>query len=301
MNNAAAAQIIEIEDENRWNILQKKAQEVRVLQAFRLFREVGMEPILIKGLAVARFYPEPDTRISIDIDLAVSGHEFDAALRLSRSRKAEGLAIDLHRELRHLDTVEWSDLFENSRVLYLDGGSIRVLRPEDHLRVLCVHWLTDGGINKDRLWDVYHMIANRSPDFDWDRFLSVVDNRRRRWLVCTVGLVQRYLGLDLSDTPIADEAGNLPEWLIRTVEREWSRETRPWPLEASLHDRKLLAKQIGKRLRPNPIWATVQMGGSFDAKTRVFYQIGNFFKRIAPSYRRISETIRLEDSGKSLF
>lgn len=282
----------DLTDAVRWNILQKRTLEIRALKAFHLFAQDGIEPILIKGLAAARFYPDSTPRLSVDTDLAVSAADFERATLVANSDQAAGLAIDLHLELKHLDTVEWADLFDNSRLLELDGGTVRVLRHEDHLRVLCVHWLTDGGVYRERLWDIYYAIENRPSDFDWDRFLGVVSQRRRRWLVCTLGLASRYLNLDLSDSPIESEARDIPAWLIRAVEREWASETKPWPLEVSLHDPKLLAKQIKRRLRPNPVWATVQLEGSFDAPTRVFYQIANLFKRIPSSYRRISRTLR---------
>lgn len=294
MNKAGFAEKFEMDDERRWNILQKKAQEVLVARAFYLFREHAIEPILIKGLAAARNYPESQTRLSIDMDLAVAASDFERAQTIARSTEADGLAIDLHRELRHLDTLDWDDLFKNSVLIEIDGGAIRVLRPEDHLRVLCVHWLTDGGSNQDRLRDIYYAVANRPSDFDWGRFLDTVTVRRRRWLVCTIGLAQRFLGLDLSDTPIKDEARDLPAWLVKTVEKEWAREIKPRPLEVTLKDPRMFLTQFINRLRPNPIYATVDMEGSFDARTRFFYQVGNFFRRIAPSYRRISDTIRLE-------
>ena len=279
-------------DAARWNLLQKKAQEVRAVRAFDLFRKHKIEPILIKGLSAGRFYPDDRPRMSIDMDLAVSAKDFDAASEIAASGDANGLAIDLHRELRHHDTAGWDDLFENSEILEFDTGSIRVLRPEDNLRVLCIHWLTDGGSNKDRLWDVFYSIQNRHTDFDWDRFLSVVSPNRRRWLICTVGLAHKYLGLDLTGTPVETDALDLPDWLTKTVEREWASKTKAIPLEVTLNDPKMFLTQAVKRLRPNPIWATVQMEGSFDAKTRVFYQIGNAVSRIIPSSKRITQTLR---------
>jgi len=280
-----------ITDHSRWFLLQEKAMAVRAIQAFSLMRDASIEPVLIKGLAAARFYPEPGSRASIDMDLAVAADDFEAADKIARSATANGLAIDLHRELRHLDTVEWNDLFSNSQLLDVEGGNIRVLCEEDHLRVLIVHWLTDGGARRERLWDFYYCISGRSPDFNWDRFLNSVSKRRRRWLICTVGLAHHYLGLDLNDTPIRDEARNLPSWLIKALEKEWANETPFMPLETVIHDLKMFLKQIPRRLQPNPIWATVQLEGSFDAKTRVFYQLGSFFQRIVPSYKRVSSTI----------
>jgi hypothetical protein len=279
-------------DTERWNLLQQKAQRVKSIRAVELMRSADIEPILIKGEAAAQFYPQDKTRLSTDIDLAVASADFEKARELSRSGRAAGLAIDLHNELRRLDTVDWQNLFENSVSLEFEEGNIRVLRPEDNLRVLCVHWLTDGGVYKDRLWDIYYAVANRPAYFDWDRFLGIVGERRRRWLVCTLGLAGRYLGLDLSDTPIKDEAAQLPKWLIEAVEHEWADEVKPRPLEASLHDSKVLIDQVKRRLQPNPIRATVEMEGSFDAHTRFFYKLGNFLKRIPSSYRRVSGTLR---------
>ena len=192
----------QINDEARWNILQRKAQEVRVARAFCLLRSNGIEPVLIKGFAAGRNYPESVIRLSIDTDLAVAAADFQRAYEIAVSSDAEGLAIDLHRELRHLDTLAWDDLFENSELFEIDGGTVRLLRPEDHLRVLCVHWLNDGGTDRGRLWDIYYAVENRPADFDWGRFLDVVSRRRRRWLICAVGLAHRFLGLDISETPI---------------------------------------------------------------------------------------------------
>ena len=279
-------------DEARWSALQRKVQEHNVLRAFALFRENDIEPVLIKGLAAAANYPAEIHRPSIDIDLAVSNVDYAKASGLLKDLAADGLAIDLHKELRHLDAVGWSDLVSNSIQINTDLGSYRILRPEDHLRVLCVHWLTDGGGNKERLWDIYYAIANRGPDFDWDRFLNTVSRKRRRWLVCTVGLAHKYLGLDVSDTPIKDEVNDLPEWLIDRVEYEWAREDKNEPLELVLNDRKKFWHQVALRFDQNPIWATVQMEGSFDARTRIFYQIGNFFYRIPSSIRRVSRELR---------
>lgn len=276
---------------DRWGLIKNKATEVRACLAFRLFREKGIEPILIKGLAAAQFYPKGQFRDSIDMDIAVSDQGFDIAKKVVESKDANGLAIDLHRELRHLDTVSWTDLVANSKLLNFDRGTIRVLRPEDHLRVLCVHWLTDGASNKDRLWDIYHALDNRPADFNWNRFLNVVDQKRRRWLTCTIGLAHRYLGLDLTGTPIEQEANDIPDWLINAVEKEWATDTPFWPLFSSLHDPKLFFSQIKKRVPPNPVTATVLLNGSFDAKTRIFYQIGTIFVRIGPSIVNVTKAL----------
>lgn len=281
----------EITDEFKWNLLHKKAEEARALRAFTAFREKGIEPILIKGLAAAQFYPEPGSRVSIDMDFAVREKDFDAASEVAISPATKGIGIDIHREFRHLDSIKWHDMFENSRLLPVAGGNIRILRPEDHLRVLCVHWLNDGGAYKDKLWDIYYAVENRPPDFDWERCLNTVSKTRRRWIVCTLGLTRRYLDLNLNGTPVNDEADDLPEWLIRELEREWRSGVRLKQMDLLIHDRAALFAQIKKRLRPNAIQATIEMEGSFDARTQIFFQVGSVLKRITPSIRRTSQTM----------
>lgn len=286
----------QIVDEYRWNLLRKNISERNAARAFTIFRDAGIEPILIKGLAAGRYYPDNEPRIFIDLDLSVASADFAKATRIVRSEAADGLAIDLHRELRHLDSVPWDDLYENSREIELGGGMVRVLRPEDHLRVLCVHWLTDGGSNRDRLRDIYYAVTNRDADFDWDRLLNIVTPTRRRWIVCTLGLASKFLGLDLSGTPVSAAVEDLPGWLADTVEKEWAADVKFVPLEVVIARRENIMQQLGRRLWPNPVWATVQAEGSFDAPTRVHYQIANIVRRIIPSYRRVTSILRATES-----
>ncbi|MBV9215707.1 MAG: nucleotidyltransferase family protein [Acidobacteria bacterium] len=268
----------DISDEHRWAILQRRAQEVRAVEAFSIMRSYGIEPVLIKGLAAAYFYPSGQLRMSVDMDLAVSAKDHSLAKQICFADVA-GLAIDLHDELRHLDTVPWPDLFSNSVTVDIDGAPIRFLRPEDHLRVLCLHWLTDGGVYKDRLWDVYYIVSRRERDFDWDRVFDPVSPRRQRWLKCVLGLAEKYLGLDLDRTPAAGAAATLPQWLIRTVEKEWSEKVPLIPLGACLGDRKMLFQQFARRLPPNPIQATIDMEGDFDTRSRLYFQVASSIRR----------------------
>ncbi|MFL6374792.1 MAG: nucleotidyltransferase family protein [Pyrinomonadaceae bacterium] len=282
----------ELENERRWAVLQARVQEMNTLRAVEAYRSHGLDPIVIKGTAAARYYPSGVTRFSADVDLAFARDQFARAQEVLKNRMSPAVAVDIHRELRHLDTLPWEDLLENSIELQLAGGSIRVLRPEDDLRVLCVHWLTDGGVYKERLRDIYYAIGRRNPDFDWERFLAVVSPRRQRWIECVLGLTAKYLDLDLKGTPVEGAERRLPEWFIRTVENEWSAEIKPQPLEMSIFDRKMLLDQVKRRMRPNAIFATVDCEGSFDARTRVFYQIRNGIGRIPSSVRRITSTLK---------
>lgn len=278
----------------RWEKLQSAIEAASIRTVFELFRSNSIEPVLIKGWAAARYYPDGVFRATSDVDIAVASADFDAADQLCRTKRIPGLAVDLHCELRHLDSCDWTDLFENSRLVDLDGTEIRVLRPEDHLRVMVVHWLTDGGWFRDRLWDIYYAIENRPSDFDWDRCLNSVSSVRRKWILCVIGLTHKYFDLYIEDLPFADEAKDLPRWLIRAIEREWASGVRLLPLYRFTGDLTGFMQQVKKRIPPNPIHATVDMEGSFDAPTRIHYQIGTIIKRLIPSIPKLMKAMRAE-------
>lgn len=279
-----------------WKLLQKQVQEQRIEKVFNMFRNNGFEPILIKGWAAARNYPEPFERLAVDIDIAVSPANYaDCQTILKRQAVAE---VDLHCGLRHMDTVGWADLFEYSQLVKLNKTTVRILCPEDHLRILCVHWLGDGGVSKERLWDIVYAVKNRADNFDWERCLNLVSETRKEWIVCTIGLAVKYLGLDIKNTPFEHVLKELPKWLIKTIEKEWGSEVRLKPLHNCLDDGREFFEQIYKRIPPNAIQATVEMEGKFDESPRIFYQIGSFFVRFIPSITRISETFWRERVNK---
>jgi hypothetical protein len=269
-------------NELRWYLLQKKTKELNICRAFKLLRARGIEPILIKGWAAARYYPKDVPRHYNDLDLAVSADDFVVTEGLAISEEFIGLTLDVHRELRHLDTLPWDNLFSNSMLVDLEGTSVRVLRPEDHLRVLCVHWLTDGGAHKDKLWDIYYAVHNRAPDFDWERCLGTVSDRRRRWVLYTIGIANRYLGLEIDDLPFAEKARNFPIWMIKVLEKEWRRHEFLQPVTSFLRQPSALLSQLARRVPPNPIRATIEMEGDLGGSRRPLYQFASMV-RMAPS------------------
>ena len=275
-----------MDDNYRWYLLRLKQHENMICQAFNRFRDRGIEPILIKGWATAKLYPRGVPRFFGDTDLAVAGSDFANASRLCENADIKALNIDLHNEFRHLDSESWDEVFGRSKLVDLYGTNIRILCPEDHLRIICIHWLNDGGEHQDRLWDVYYAVQNRHPEFDWDLCLSTVSEVRRRWIICAIGLAHRYLSLEIDDLPFADEAKDLPGWMERTVEKEWKSSVRLRTIHLFWGNPKLLFEQIRKRVPPNPIQSTIEMEGSFDARSRSFYQIGAFIKRIGPSAKK---------------
>ncbi len=268
------------ENLEKWLQINFKVNEKQIVESFQFLRENEIEPILIKGRAAAEYYPRKFDRNFVDLDICVAPEDFQKAKELLNQTLESFRLIDLHKGLRDHDKLSWNNLFENSELIEIDNYEIRVLRPEDHLRVLCVHWLTDGGEYKNKLYDIYWMIKNRSKSFDWERCLSVVDENRRRWIICVIGIAHKYLDLEIEDLPFAEEAKNIPKWLTKTLEKEWRSDVRVVDFGFNLENPKFLFQQLKKRFPPNPITSTIMSEGSFDSRTRAIYQIKNFYERL---------------------
>ncbi len=286
----------DLNDDHRWRLLLKKTHEQNLVSAFRVFRENGIEPIVIKGWAAGRCYPTDRIRHYTDIDLAVSPRDFTKASGLVRRGDGRSFNIDLHNGLRSLDVVEWDDLFANSIEIELDGETVRVLSDEDHLRVLAVHWLTDGGIFKERLWDIYYLINSLSSDFDWKRSLDIAGAKRKKWVILTIAVVRDHFGLNVENLPEEIGKAKIPRWMSDTLEREWKFENRLLPLSFGIRKPSLLIEQISRRLPPNPLASIVEVEGEIGEYLPIGCQIRCMFKRIGPGIYKMSQKFMKKDN-----
>src|SRR5437879_2966649 len=66
----------------RQNSMQAALQECHIQLAVTLLRSGGVEPLLIKGWAAARLYPEPGLRPYGDMDLCVRPDQLQAAMTI---------------------------------------------------------------------------------------------------------------------------------------------------------------------------------------------------------------------------
>ena len=82
------------------HVLGAELQEGEIVQAFELLRSAGIEPLLGKGWAVTRLYPEGGLRSYIDIDLCVRGQQLSIAQSTLSDLVAQGCWLDLHTEFR---------------------------------------------------------------------------------------------------------------------------------------------------------------------------------------------------------
>jgi hypothetical protein len=270
--------------------------EREVAEIFRLLRSHGIEPVMVKGWAVSRHYAEPEARPCGDVDLCVRQEQYEAAQAVLKGRSNAAHHADIHKGFRHLDNRSFDELMARSEMVQLEGESIRVLSAEDHLRVLCYHFLREGGWWPLWLCDISVALETRPPNFDWDLCLSgrgpVSD-----WVACAIGLAHQLLGADVRETPVAVRAAKLPQWLVPSILREWEvrsmsqRHRAPVAGAMSYPMRTLLGL---RHHWPTPVEATVAMGASFNEIPRLPFQVGNFLSRTAALLARLPGALRHE-------
>ena len=268
-------------DLNKWNLLTQKVNGHMAAAAMSHLEEIGIEAVLIKGWSVARFYPPDTVRTYGDIDIAVNPIHYRRASETIRSGPAEKLIVDLHEGFRDRDTLPWSNVYSRTYTVDLDGIPVRVLGEEDQLRIVATHWLIDGGLFKDKLWDIYYLIKNRKPDFDWSMCMDMVGPNRKTWVISAIATARDFLKLDLSGIPDEIVDFKLPNWYIKTLEREWSKG--PYlrlPILSCLSRPRALFEQVSRRFPPNLIAATTDAEGPIDESPRFRYQVKSIMKKL---------------------
>jgi hypothetical protein len=308
----------------RLHRLQASLHVRRIKRVLRQFRAAGIEPVLVKGWNVARLYPEPGLRHYFDVDLCVAHDRYAEANGLVESWKEDSPYVDLHDELDHLDVMRWDDFVARSQVLKLDDTEVRVPCAEDHLRILCIHWLRHGAWKPAGLCDIGAELESRPSDFDWQRCLGP-DPVRAGWVACTIGLARELLGAgdeakgeeqrakcdrhradgDRSTAGYSapgplplDLSSELPRWLVPAVLRQWSRSLSPMYREPALPaflDRlnrwKELTMDLYSRL-DQPVRATVAMRGRFNNWPRLPYQLGELLLHSAEAPKQLGMMVR---------
>jgi hypothetical protein len=205
-------------DAYRAGLLEAARWEKHIRRIVRLLRSRGADPILIKGWASARNYAEPGLRPFGDIDLCVR-HDQLMAAQTALSGSDHPILVDLHAGIPDLPDRDWDEVYTRSRMVLLDDVEVRVLGPEDHLRLVCFHFVRHSGCRPIWLCDVAAAIESHPTDFDWDYFLAG-NPSLNDWVRCVVGLAGRLLFADLAQTAQA-WAERVPRWLESTVQWRW--------------------------------------------------------------------------------
>jgi hypothetical protein len=286
-------------DAYRLFTLKAALHERHIERVFNLLRSANIEPILIKGWAIARLYPEAALRPYGDIDLCVSRADFANAQRLLKSIEVPGaLDVDLVPDERgRLGNRRWEEFYPRTRLARLGDIEVRVLGPEDHLRVLCVHMLKGSHMSPILLCDIALMIENLPADFDWDICLG--ERPESDWIACAVGLAHRLLGVAVAHTPVSNRTLELPGWLVSEVLRQWTTyrpvEHMP-PLTTYLRHPKGLTTALRRRW-PSPIESSVLFEKPFGRTPPLIYQLGHFISLRKVFVNQLLDSFRGRTSG----
>lgn len=270
--------------------------ETEIVDAFNALRSSGIEPILLKGWAIAQAYPESGLRPCGDIDLCVSPDQRMKAEAVLGARDLSSYYVDLdHDTVTRFGECCFERLYARSQLVNLRGSTIRVPSPEDHLRILCLHLLKHGAWRPLWLCDVAAALESRSQTFDWDLCLGI-NKKRSEWILCAVLLAHQLLGADIGNIEACRRSRTLPNWLVKSVLKQWDIScAESLPRFAEQVAGRLWTMETLKAMHrrwPNPIQATVDADGSFRAITRLPYQIRDCARRAVKLCRQYPQLLR---------
>lgn len=265
----------------RLHALQAAQHERRIAEAVTALRAAGIEALLLKGWATARLYPEQGLRPYGDIDLLVAPEHCAAARVALGLEAASQYPFDLRSHDPDLGRG-WQDLFARSVAVRIGGTEARIPGPEDHLRLLCMHFVRHAAWRPLWLCDVAAALEALPGDFDW-RYCLDGSPHVAEWVACACLLARDLLGARLEHAPAPWHARRLPRWLAPAVFRQWGSETyymHTTPVAHTLRNPRRLLEALRMRW-PNPILATVTMGAPFDERPRWPYQLAEGVVRTA--------------------
>jgi Uncharacterised nucleotidyltransferase len=286
---------VELHEAYRLYTLRAIICEREVARIFTFLRSHSIEPILVKGWAIARLYCEQGLRPSGDIDLCVCPEQFASAVSALKNLP-EQYWVDLHCGFEKFGGGSFDEIYERSELVRLGEVDVRVPCAEDHLRVLCIHLLREGAWRPLWLCDVAVAVEARPANFDWDRCLGK-NKRWSNWVISALRLAAELLATDLSGTPASENQKPLPRWLVRAILKEWESlepsmaQRHRAPMASYQHIPKAFLQGLRHRW-PNPIEATVSVGGRFNEWPRLPFQLGSYLARGAKFAIRLPKLLR---------
>jgi hypothetical protein len=283
LEGPASPVLTELQQVYRVQVLQARIDQLKIEQVFQLLGGAGIEPIVVKGWAIARCYPEKGLRPYGDIDLCVREEQFATAQATLNSPEGRQFFVDLHKGLAKLGGGSMDKLYARSQVVNLGETDVRVPAEEDHLRVLCFHMLREGAWRPLWLCDIALALESRSAGFDWD-ICFAANGRSRKLVLCALGLAHRLLGAQVEGLPFNVDLEPLPDWAVPTVLKEWGSlkpsmaERHRAPMATCWHHPGGVLEGLRNRW-PNPVEATIALGGPLNNLPRLPLQIGTQFAR----------------------
>jgi hypothetical protein len=268
---------------HRLYTLESRINKLKIERVFTLLHAAGIESILIKGWAAARYYPDQGLRPYGDIDVCVRKENYQSAKAALRDLDPVRFKVDLHAGFAKFGIRDEAKLHARTELVNIGGAEVRILGAEDHLRVVCFHLMREGAWRPLWLVDVAAALESRSQDFDWDYCLG--ERLQARPVVSAIALAHLLLGAEIDRIPDAQRFNKNPRWLVSTVLSEWGSLTSSMshrhevPMMSHLRNQGDLLHGLRHRW-PNAIEATTTLNAPFNELPRLPFQIGNSLLRI---------------------
>ena len=193
-------------------------------------------------------------------------------------RLSSFISVDVHKTLSAYELDD--SAVKMAKKVWISGLELPTLSEEEHLRLICLHFLKHGGWRPIWLCDVAAMAESLPSDFDWDRCMK---NERTAHYVSTVlELSRRILGADF-EIPVRYQTTTLPDWLASEVLRQWSMPHKAHmpksPIRYTLaNEPRKLASALAARW-PKPLHAVFILGGRFSNLRPQVFQCAAFLKK----------------------
>lgn len=277
-NLAEGAAAHALHQASRLNALHTARAETETAEAVSLLAQNSIETVLVKGVALTLLYPEAGARPAGDIDLCVAASDYRRADTLLKNH---GLVVDLHEEFSTLDNRAWQDLYDRTVTISIKGQQVRIPSPEDHLRILCFHFLREGAWRPLWLCDIAAAIERWIATLNWNLFLDD-DPRRAKWFACVIVLAHELLGASTDQVPRNIIEARVPSWLRSAVLKAWEVRTMQrrhlTPMRNAIRDPVNTIKGL-RHHWPNPIEGTVVAGAPFNEMPRLPFQLATCLAR----------------------
>jgi len=176
------------------------AQQIGVI--YDLLKKENMHPLIIKGLAMSRFYKNPYDRPMGDLDLFIQKSEWDKAVDILNQMgykqyddnnsplhiefiKKNNIMIELHKQLLHTgylgerETKEWYEhIWENKQLVIFDKNlEFLAMSEEDELINQIVHFTTHFiycGTKISQIFEIA-LIINSCKEIKWDYIYRILN------------------------------------------------------------------------------------------------------------------------------
>jgi len=249
---------------------------------------VGLEPLVFKGWALARLYARPGLRPYGDVDVLVDADEEAAARALlaTLSPEMRGFVdLDMRVLRRFLPDRRFGELRERSTAEMVGTARFRVLAPEDHLRLICLHQLDHGGWRPLWLCDVAAFVESLPEGFRWELCLAG-NSHLSEAVVALIRMAEELLGARLSPgTPNA----SVPGWFRRATLRAWAGGFQA-PPDSLLELHRLGWRRAAAAVRarwPDPFTSTLHLRAPLRGVPRPVLQVAECARRGAHFLRRV--------------